>query len=127
EFLRTRGQTVLQLQRGGLLSMPAPPPLELARLTKQVARNNGFDRPDKTADDERLFAFLKAHIKHVIYVIKENRTYDQILGDLEIGNGDPRLALFGSAITPNQHALSRGFVTLDNFLASGEGSWTGWQ
>ncbi len=127
EFLRTRGQTVLQLQRGGLLSMPAPPPLELARLTKQVARNNGFDRPDKTADDERLFAFLKAHIKHVIYVIKENRTYDQILGDLEIGNGDPRLALFGNAITPNQHALSRGFVTLDNFLASGEGSWTGWQ
>ncbi len=127
EFLRTRGQTLVQLQRGGLLSMPAPSPLELARLTKQVARNNGFDRPDKTAEDERLFAFLRSRIKHVIYVVKENRSYDQVLGDLEIGNGDPRLAIFPKRITPNQHTIARQFVTLDNFLVSGEGSWTGWQ
>jgi DNA-binding beta-propeller fold protein YncE len=126
-FLRTRGQTVLQRQKAGLLAIPAPDPLELARLTKQVARNNGFDRPDKTAADERLFAFLRERVTHVIYIVKENRSYDQILGDLEIGNGDPRLAIFPERITPNQHALARTFVTLDNFLVSGEGSWTGWQ
>jgi DNA-binding beta-propeller fold protein YncE len=120
-------QAVIQLEKAGFLTIPAPSAIELARLTKQVASNNGFDRPDKTAADAKLFAFLQQHIKHVIYVIKENRSYDQILGDLDIGNGDPRLAVFGAAITPNHHAMARNFVTLDNFMVSGEGSWTGWQ
>lgn len=126
-FLRTQDQTLIQLQRAGFLSVPTPSPRELERLTRQVARNNGFDRPHKSAADERLFDLLRRHIKHVIYVIKENRTYDQVLGDLEVGNGDPRLAIFGRQTTPNQHALARQFVALDNFLLSGEGSWTGWQ
>ncbi|MEN9599240.1 MAG: hypothetical protein RL596_1551 [Bacteroidota bacterium] len=59
-------------------------------------------------------------IKYVFYVIKENRTYDQVLGDMKEGNGDPRLVLFGENITPNQHALAREFVLLDNFYVDGE-------
>lgn len=59
-------------------------------------------------------------IKYVFYVIKENRTYDQVLGDIPGGNGDPDLCLFGEKITPNQHALAREFVLLDNFYVNGE-------
>ncbi|HET6252440.1 MAG TPA: beta-propeller fold lactonase family protein [Puia sp.] len=59
-------------------------------------------------------------IKHIFYVIKENRTYDQVLGDLPEGNGDTSLVLFGEKITPNQHALAREFVLLDNFYVDGE-------
>ena len=64
-------------------------------------------------------------ITHVFYVIRENRTYDQILGDLTPGNGDPNLALFGQEITPNAHALARQFVTLDNFYVDAEVSYDG--
>jgi YVTN family beta-propeller protein len=59
-------------------------------------------------------------IKHIFYIIKENRTYDQVLGDIPEGNGDPDLVLFGEKITPNQHALAREFVLLDNFYVNGE-------
>ncbi len=59
-------------------------------------------------------------IKYVFYIIKENRTYDQVLGDMPEGNGDPGLTLFGENITPNQHALAREFVLLDNFYVDGE-------
>ena len=59
-------------------------------------------------------------IKYVFYVIKENRTYDQVLGDIPEGNGDPGLVLFGENVTPNQHALARQFVLLDNFYVDGE-------
>ena len=62
----------------------------------------------------------------MIYILKENRTYDQILGDLGRGNGDPALALFGQAITPNLHNLAQQFVTLDNFRATAEVSNDGW-
>lgn len=67
----------------------------------------------------------KSPIKYVFYVIKENRTYDQVLGDVKEGNGDPRLTLFGENITPNQHALARNFVLLDNFYVDGEVSMDG--
>ena len=59
-------------------------------------------------------------IKYVFYIIKENRTYDQVLGDIPEGNGDTTLVLFGENITPNQHALAREFVLLDNFYVDGE-------
>ena len=59
-------------------------------------------------------------IKYVFYIIKENRTYDQVLGDMSEGNGDPGLCLFGEKVTPNQHALAREFVLLDNFYVNGE-------
>jgi len=64
-------------------------------------------------------------IRHVIYIIKENRTYDQILGDLKIGNGDPSLTLYGQDITPNQHKLALQFGVIDNFYDSGEVSGDG--
>ena len=59
-------------------------------------------------------------IKHVLYIIKENRTYDQVLGDLGKGNGDARLAIFGAKVTPNHHALANEFVLLDNLFCDGE-------
>jgi len=71
--------------------------------------------------------FLRSHIKHVIYINKENRTYDQILGDLGNGaRGDPSLTQFGESLTPNFHRLARQFVTLDNFMDPGDGSMDGW-
>jgi hypothetical protein len=77
-------------------------------------------------------AAVRQGIQHVIFIIKENRTYDQILGDLKdasgnpIGNGDPALTEFGEAITPNHHGLARTFVTLDNFMDTAEVSYDGW-
>ncbi len=64
-------------------------------------------------------------IKHVIYVIKENRTYDQVFGDLGVGDGDPTLTMFGEDVTPNQHKLARQFGVVDNFYDSGEVSGDG--
>ncbi|MEJ7683078.1 MAG: alkaline phosphatase family protein [Segetibacter sp.] len=67
----------------------------------------------------------KSPIKYVFYVIKENRTYDQVLGDMKEGNGDTSLLLFGERVTPNQHALAKQFVLLDNLFADGEVSMDG--
>lgn len=63
---------------------------------------------------------FKLPIKHIFYIIKENRTYDQILGDLGRGNGDSSLTLFGEPITPNEHKIARTYVDLDNYFADGE-------
>jgi YVTN family beta-propeller protein len=63
---------------------------------------------------------FKLPIRYVFYIIKENRTYDQVLGDLGRGDGDPALTIFGRDISPNHHALAEQFVTLDNFYANGE-------
>ena len=62
----------------------------------------------------------RSPVKYIFYIIKENRTFDQVLGDIPEGNGDPNLVLFGEKITPNQHALAREFVLLDNFFVDGE-------
>jgi hypothetical protein len=59
-------------------------------------------------------------IKHVFFILKENRSYDQILGDMPQGNGDPKLVYFGQRVTPNQHAIAQRFGLFDNFYASGE-------
>ncbi len=64
-------------------------------------------------------------IKHVIYILKENRTYDQVFGDLKVGNGDSSLTMYGADITPNQHKLALQFGVLDNFYDSGEVSGDG--
>lgn len=125
DLCRATNQYVWQLEKAGFLTLPAPSGAELARLTRQVADNNGFSRA--LSDKERqVSAFLRAHIKHVIFIVKENRTYDQVLGDLAKGDGDPKLTLFPEANTPNHHALARNFVTLDRFFDSGESSNTGW-
>ncbi len=75
--------------------------------------------------DQFIFAAGRNPIKHVIYIVKENRTYDQILGDLKVGDGDPSLVLYGEDITPNQHHLALQFGVLDNFYDSGEVSGDG--
>lgn len=117
-------QYVLQKRPGGLLSMPVPTARELPGLTRQVLANNTAS--EGTAQNRELMAFLRSHIKHVIYIVKENRTYDQVLGDLEKGNGDPALTLFPEPVSPNHHALARNFVTLDNTYCSGAVSGDGW-
>jgi len=65
--------------------------------------------------------------KHVVYIIKENRTYDQVLGDLPEGDGEPELCIFGEKITPNTHKLAKQFVLLDNYYVSGKSSAEGHQ
>jgi DNA-binding beta-propeller fold protein YncE len=84
----------------------------------------------KAGTEKIAFAGGKSPIKHIIYIIKENRTYDQILGDLSkdgkpVGNGDPSLTMYGADITPNQHQLALQFGVLDNFFDSGEVSGEG--
>ena len=115
---------VFQLQKSYLHSFPIPGAGDLATLTTQVAQNNLYGSKLSPSQQTEL-AFLQAHIKHVIYLVKENRTYDQILGDLPVGNGDPSLVDFGSAITPNYHAIAQQFVDLDNFYNSGDVSGDG--
>jgi hypothetical protein len=104
---------------------------QLTTLTAQVAANNRFSSTESSSD-AAVMAAVRQGIQHVIFIIKENRTYDQILGDLKdasgnpIGNGDPALTEFGEAITPNHHGLARTFVTLDNFMDTAEVSYDGW-
>ncbi len=114
-----------QATKAGFQSFPLPNAAELAALTAQVAVNDRFSSTESAADSA-VMAAVRRGIRHVIFIIKENRTYDQILGDLEIGNGDPDLTEFGRAVTPNEHRLARQFVTLDNFLDTAEVSYDGW-
>ena len=93
----------------------------LAAYTHQVEEDNLVH-----SDGGKLaFAGGGNPIRHVIYVLKENRTYDQILGDLPVGDGDPSLTMYGKDITPNQHKLALQFGVLDNFYDSGEVSGDG--
>ena len=126
-------QFVASMMVGTLSVVPVPDADQLASYTAQVVQNNGFDERDQL----RLAGNASARviprqpgdpspITHVIYVIKENRTYDQVFGSLEQGNGDPSLNLFGEESAPNQRALARRFVTFDNFFADAEVSADGW-
>ncbi len=105
---------------------------DLGRLTARVAANNGWSAelpgrrgippvpvPERVGEP--------SVFRHVVYVIKENHTYDLTLGDMKEGNGDPKLCLFGEDVTPNQHAIARQFVLLDNTCASGTNSADGHQ
>jgi hypothetical protein len=94
---------------------------KLEELTRVVEHDNMLHNNPGTIQ----FAGGKNPIKHVIYVIKENRTYDQILGDLKPGDGDPSLTMYGADITPNEHKLALQFGVLDNFYDSGEVSGDG--
>jgi DNA-binding beta-propeller fold protein YncE len=99
---------------------------KLDELTRTVEHDNLF-RNDVSRNDSGTIQFAggKNPIKHVIYVIKENRTYDQILGDLKAGDGDASLTMYGADITPNEHKLALQFGVLDNFYDSGEVSGDG--
>ena len=122
---KAANQYALQLTKAGFQTLSVPGSSELGRLTEQVIENDSFRRL-LTPEEKQTLAFLHARIRHVIYIIKENRTYDQVLGDLEVGNGDPRLAQFPERFTPNFHSMARSFNTLDNFYDTSNVSYDGW-
>ena len=107
--------------KGTLSRIPVPDPGKLAGYTAQVSDNDRFDLPPSPVVGNPIPTNLgdPSPIEHVVYVLKENRTYDQVLGDLKRGNGDPSYEMFPGSVTPNQHRLARRFVTLDNFYTDG--------
>lgn len=122
--------------RGTVHVLPLPDEAQLASYTATVAENNRMSFASATPQKADPMAKPKAIpqragepslIEHVVYIVKENRTYDQVLGALGRGNGDPSLVMFGEDVTPNAHRLSREFVTLDNFYATGGNSANGHQ
>jgi len=108
---------------GSLEKIPAPTPLQLAAGAREVKLANSpvYEPAGGIANPASL------GIQHVFLIVKENRTYDQVLGDLPKANGDPKLAMYGRDITPNHHALAETFVTLDNYYTSGAISFDGHQ
>ncbi len=122
----TSNQYIPQLTKATLQSFPLPSVTELAVLTQQVMANNHFSFIE-SPEDLAVMKAVREGVKHVIFVLKENRTYDQVLGDLQNkSDGDPALTEFGAAITPNLHALATNFVTLDRFMSTAEVSYDGW-
>jgi sugar lactone lactonase YvrE len=123
---QTVREYIADLFRGTLAAVDLPTPARMAEYSKQAYACSplredlgtvsnwpeGNPIPKKVGD--------ASPIKHVIYIIKENRTYDQVFGDMKEGNGEPRLCLFPEKITPNHHKLVRDFVLLDNFYCDGE-------
>src|SRR5213079_2754970 len=103
---------------GSVSIVPVPDDATLARYTRDVYAlspySNARIRPTVRASDR------PTQVKHVVYIIRENRTYDQVLGDVRGANGDPELAIFNDSITPNAHAIARRWVVFDNFYVDGE-------
>lgn len=115
------------LFKGSMSVIPVPSAADLAIYTKAVYANTPYSLKKAEMADSLAPGYpipMKAGqgspIKHVFYVIKENRTYDQVLADVKGGNGDTSLLLFGRKYTPNQHALAESFVLLDNFFVDAE-------
>ncbi|GEO10084.1 bifunctional YncE family protein/alkaline phosphatase family protein [Segetibacter aerophilus] len=114
------------LMKGTMSIIDEPSDITLAAYSKAVYTNTPYTKDGElTSTGEKgnpvpMKVGDKSPIKHVFYIIKENRTYDQVLGDIAEGNGDKSLTLFGERITPNQHKLVKEFVLLDNFYADGE-------
>jgi YVTN family beta-propeller protein len=113
---------------GSVSLLPLPRRRELARLSAVVWKNYRHEqlevaklppRPDQPPRPVPERIGEPSVFKHVVYIIKENRTYDQVLGDDPRGNGDPSLCIFGDRITPNQHKIAREFVLLDNTYCNG--------
>jgi YVTN family beta-propeller protein len=122
-----RAASPLDLLEGDVQLLPIPDEVELSRLTRTVMTNNRLDTLNRQTTNPLAYLGLKSgKITHILYIIKENRTYDQVLGDLPQGNGDPSLCIFGRDVTPNLHALAERFVLLDNLYACGEVSGDGW-
>ena len=110
------------MTHGSLARIPfADIPANLVAWTAQTSDTNAAQRQLR---QNRLRNWRQQN-QHVIYIIKENRTYDQLFGDLGGGNGDPSITMYGEAITPNQHKLARQFGVLDNFYDSGDVSGDG--
>jgi YVTN family beta-propeller protein len=114
------------IMSGALSIVPVPDEKQLAAYTATVYRNcpysdqclSNVPYPQKTAIPTKVGD--PSPIKHVIYIIKENRTYDQVFGDMKKGNGDRSLVMFGESVTPNHHKLASEFVLLDNLYCNGQ-------
>lgn len=113
---------------GSISIIPVPNKTELTEMTEIVSRNNSFttlysNQSIKERSKKKVAVpYLpnqSSHFKHVVYIIKENRTYDQVFGDMPQGNGDTSLVHFGREITPNHHKLAETFVLMDNYYCSG--------
>jgi hypothetical protein len=118
---------ILSILEGNVCLVRVPSGDELEKSTQQVLEDNRLTVLSHPAENPLAHLGVAAgKITHVIYIIKENRTYDQVLGDEPEGNGDKSLVLFGRDVTPNQHALAERFVLLDNLYACGEVSGDGW-
>jgi len=122
--------------RGSVNVVEVPSPAQLANFTLAVSENNrlplrGTAAPVVTKNTIPTAIPARAGepslIEHVVYIIEEHRTYDQLFGDLQKGNGEPSFVLFGEDVTPNQRRLAQEFVLLDNFYASGGNSADGHQ
>jgi YVTN family beta-propeller protein len=111
-----------RIQTGTVQLVDVPDETKLQSLTAEVLGNTPYR--DEKLDDAGIPPDSPVHatgpIKHVIYIVKENRTYDQVLGDMKEGNGDPSLVLFGESSTPNFHKMAREFVLLDNFYVNSD-------
>jgi YVTN family beta-propeller protein len=112
-----------RVYEGSLERIPAPTPAQLAAGTREVRAANSprFEPAGGIANLPSL------GIQHVFLIVKENRTYDQVLGDISKANGDPNLVMYGREVTPNHHALAEQFVVLDNFHTGGAISFDGHQ
>ncbi len=120
--LAERPQYIQNVIEGTVSTIELPAALaSLPRLTAQTVTNNRLAAALRGAS-----GFGNPGIEHIIYIIKENRTYDQVLSDLPRGTRDPSLLMFGREVTPNQHALAERFVLLDNFYCCAEVSGDGW-
>lgn len=114
------------LFKGTLSIIDEPSEKQMSVFSKTVYDNTPYNKekelqsPGEAGNPIPMKVGDASPIKYVFYVIKENRTYDQVLGDIAEGNGDSKLVLFGEKYTPNQHALTREFVLLDNFYVDGE-------
>ena len=127
-------QYIGSLFKGSMSVIPSPSVKDLQGYSKAVYRNTSYSPSKSDLADKDAPGFpipmkmgQKSPIKYVFYVIKENRTYDQVLSDVKGGNGDTTLLLFGRKYTPNQHAIAEKFVLLDNFYVDSEVSADGHQ
>jgi len=124
---------------GTLSIIPAPSDRELGTLSATVAANNGWNEGLRPGDAQAVAGATldcsvvpceeggPTPIEHVVFVLRENKTYDQLFGDLPQGEGDPSLTLYGRKITPNAHALAEQFVLMDQLYADSENSRPGHQ
>ncbi len=118
------GKYIGNVITGSVSIIPVPDSAGLARYTRQVYALSPYSNP-RVRPAVRLTA--RPPVRHVVYVIRENRTYDQVFGDVAAGNGDAALAIFNDSVTPNAHALARHGVLFDNFYVDGEVSADGHQ
>jgi len=102
---------------GSISIIPVPDDVRLARYTREVYALSPYTNPALRAS---VRPSARPPVRHVVYVIRENRTYDQVFGDVAKGNGDRSLALFNDSVTPNAHAIAGRWVLFDNFYVDGE-------